>query len=106
MKTAKKLAIDQLETGMVLAQDVCDAGGSRLLAQGSAISDATISSLRRRGVASVLIAFEETLSAEEMAARTAEIHSQVDHLFRQAGNDPMLLKLRATLLQYRLSGLE
>jgi hypothetical protein len=32
--TAKRFALDQVKVGMALAQDVCDAGGGRLLAQG------------------------------------------------------------------------
>ncbi len=91
---------------MVLAQDVCDAGGGRLLTEGVELSDATIASLRRRGVEQVMVAVEETLTPEQCAARKATIGSRIEHLFRQAGDDPMLLKLRATLLQYRLSGLK
>jgi mono/diheme cytochrome c family protein len=106
MKTSKRLPLDQLEAGMMLAQDVCDASGGRLLAEGAELSDATIASLGRRGVEHVMIAFEETLSPEQIAARASQIRTRLEYLFRQAGNDPMLLKLRATLLQYRLAGLE
>lgn len=105
MITAKPFSLDQTEPGMVLAQDVCDAGGGRLLALGAELSDATIASLKRRGVECVMVAVEETLTPEQRAAREAEIRRLTEHLFRAAGNDPMLLKLRATLLQYRLSGL-
>jgi hypothetical protein len=106
MKTSKRLPLEQLEAGMILAQDVCDASGGRLMVEGAELSDATIASLGRRGVEHVMVAFEETLSPEQIAARTGEIRARIDHLFRHAGNDPMLLKLRATLLQYRLVGLE
>ena len=106
MMTSKRFALDQLAAGMVLAQDVCDAGGGRLLAQGSELSEATIALLRRRGIEHVLVAVEETLTPEQRAAREAEIRQRIERLFRKAGNDPMLLKLRATLLQYRLAGLD
>ncbi|MCL4471807.1 MAG: hypothetical protein M1547_11985 [Gammaproteobacteria bacterium] len=104
--TAKRFSRDQLEAGMVLAQDVCDAAGGRLLARGAELSDATIAALARRGIEHVMVEAEETLTPELRAAREAEIRARAGHLFRKAGNDPMLLKLRATLLQYRLAGLD
>ena len=106
MKTSKRFALDQLTAGMALAQDVCDASGGRLLTEGVELSDATIASLRRRGIEHVMVAVEEILTPEQCAARKAEIGTRIEHLFRRAGNDPMLLKLRATLLHYRLAGLE
>lgn len=106
MITAKRFALEQLEAGMVLAQSVCDAGGGCLLAQGAELSDATIASLRRRGVDHAMVAVEEILTPEQRIAREAEVRERVKHLFRKAGDDPMLLKLRATLLQYRLAGLD
>lgn len=106
MITAKRFSLEQLEAGMVLAQDVCDAGGGRLLAQGAELSDATITSLGRRGVDFAMVAVEEILTPEQRAARETEIRERVERLFRKAGNDPMLLKLRATLLHYRLAGLD
>lgn len=106
MKTSKRFALDQLTAGMALAQDVCDASGGRLLTEGVELSDATIASLRRRGIEHVMVAVEETLTPEQCAARKAGIGTRIERLFRRAGNDPMLLKLRATLLHYRLAGLE
>lgn len=105
MITAKRYSLEHLEAGMVLAQDVCDAGGGRLLAQGAELSDATIASLRRRGVDHAMVAVEVILTPEQRVAREAEIRRRIEQLFRKAGNDSMLLKLRATLLQYRLAGL-
>ena len=106
MITAKRFSLDQVEVGMALAQDVCDAGGGRLLAQGAELTDATIASLKRRGVDFVMVAMEEMLTPVQRAMREAELREQIERLFRKAGNDPMLLKLRATLLQYRLAGLD
>ncbi|GAO35171.1 hypothetical protein SCT_0555 [Sulfuricella sp. T08] len=106
MVTAKRFPLEQLEAGMVLARDVCDASGGRLLAQGAELSDATIASLRRRGVDYAVVAVEEMLTPEQRAAREVEIRERVERLFRKAGNDPMLLKLRVTLQDYRLAGLE
>ncbi len=106
MKTSKRLALDQLETGMALAQDVLDAGGGCLLAQGAELTEATLASLRRRGVDHVMVLAEEVLGTEQRAAREAEVRARIERLFRKAGNDPMLLKLHAAILQYRLSVLD
>lgn len=108
MKTSKIFALDQLTAGMVLAQDACDASGGRLLAEGVELSDATIASLRRRGIEHVMVAVEveEILTPEQCAARKAKIGARIEHLFRQADDDPMLLKLHVTLQDYRLAGLE
>ena len=56
--TAKRFSRDQLEAGMVLAQDVCDAAGGRLLARGAELSDATIAALARRGIEHVMVEAE------------------------------------------------
>jgi hypothetical protein len=106
MVTAKRVALERLEAGMVLTQGVCDAGGGCLLAQGAELSDATIASLRRRGVDHAMVAVEEILTPEQRIAREAEVRERVKHLFRKAGDDLMLLKLRATLSQYRLAALD
>ncbi len=106
MITMKRFPLEQLEAGMVLAQDVCDASGGRLLNEGVELSGATIASLRRRGIEQVMVSVEETLTPEQCADRKAEIVTRIEHLFRQANNDPMLLKLRVTLQHYRLAVLE
>lgn len=106
MIAAKRFTLEQLEAGMVVAQDVCGVGGGCLLAQGAELSDATIASLRRRGVDYVMVAVEEILTPEQRAEREAQIRERIGHLFRRMDGDPMLLKLRATLLQYRLAGLD
>lgn len=98
----KSLALDQLMAGMVLAQDVCDPGGNRLLNQGAVLSEATIDSLKRRAVEHVFVFEEENLTPEQRLNNETAIRERVDWLFRHKGKDPMLLKLRATLLRYRL----
>lgn len=102
----KRVPLDHARAGMVLAQDVRDAGGGCLLAQGAELTDATLASLRRRGLDHVMVAeAEQALSPEQRAAREADIRARIDRLFRKAASDPMLLKLHATILQYRLTGL-
>ncbi|MHB9117425.1 MAG: hypothetical protein ACYC2R_04015 [Burkholderiales bacterium] len=102
----KSLRLDQLLAGMVLAQDVCDPSGSRLLTQGTALSEAAIGSLKRRGVKQVVVSEEETLTPEQQLARKTAIRERIDWLFRHAGKDPMLFKLHATILHYRLLRLD
>ncbi len=97
----KSLALDQLSAGMVLAQDVCDPTGSRLLTQGTALSEAAIGSLKRRGVGCVAVSVEEKPTPEQRLGHETNTRERIDWLFRHGGKDPMLLKLDATLLHYR-----
>lgn len=101
----KRLTLDQVERGMVLMQDVCSSNGTCLLPQGTIMSSATLASLRRREVDYVMVAVEEILNSEQYTAMEANIRTRVERLFDKAGTDPLMLKLRGVLLQYRLAAL-
>jgi len=90
---------------MVLAAAVCGPGGASLLAEGAALTHATIASLQRCGVACLQIAEEETLTPTQLAQRREEATVHVAALFRQCGDDPLMAKLREALLAYRLERL-
>lgn len=105
MIKTERLALDQIETGMLLAQDVCNPNGTCLLSEGTVLSAATIASLRQREVDYVMVSQEVPLTVEESATLEAGIRARIGRLFRVAGADPIMLKLHNTLLQYRLSAL-
>ena len=97
------IPLSHAEPGMILAANVCDAGGASLLAAGAELSQGMIASLQRRGVAHIQIAEEqEALTPEQQAARQAEVVARVDAMFRHCGTDPLMAKLREVLLAYRL----
>lgn len=106
MKTAKVLPLDQAQPGMLLAAEVCDPSGAVLLAAGAELTEALLPSLARRGVKQVQVEVEETLSPEELAARREETARRLDRLFRHEGDDPLMDRLKAAVLSYRLRRME
>lgn len=105
MINIERLTLDQVETGMLLAQDVCNPNGTCLLSEGMMLSATMIAALRQREVDYVMVSQEVPLTLEESATLEAGIRARIERLFRVAGTDPIMLKLRNTLLQYRLSAL-
>lgn len=103
---ANRVPLAQARCGMRLAADVCDAGGNPLLAEGAVLTESLIASLQRRGVTFLQIAVEEMLTPEQLAARRDELTAQVHAMFRKCGGDPLMAKLRETLLEYRLEKLQ
>lgn len=100
----KIISLADARPGMRIAADVCGlTGGGVLLAAGAVLSGATLSALARRGVSQLLVT--EPLSPEERAARIAAIDQRLDVLFRHAGNDSLLRKLRGVVREYRVEKL-
>ncbi len=106
MITIERLTLDQLEPGMVVAHDVCNTNGTCLLPQGTALSSAVIASLRRREVDYVMVSIEEMLTRDRRVTLEDSIRARIERQFCKAGTEPIMLKLRDTLLQYRLAALE
>ncbi len=103
---ARAIPLSLAEPGMRLADEVHDSGGAGLLAAGTELTPSLIASLQRRGVARLLIVEEEMLTPEQLARRRVEVTEQVYALFRHCGGNPLMAKLRETLLAYRLGNLE
>lgn len=99
----KMISLEDARPGMQLAADVCDANGGMLLAAGAVLSEAALAALARRGVTQFAVVV--ALSPEERARRVAEIDQRLDALFRHAGNDPLLRKLRGTMREFRVGEL-
>ena len=95
--------IDSASGGMVLAADLHDSRGAVLLPAGATLSDATIVSLRRRGIEQLcVLAPLAASSPADDAAAAAERERQCERLQRlfrrSAGASDALL---GQLLQYR-----
>ncbi|OGT03861.1 MAG: hypothetical protein A2143_06280 [Gallionellales bacterium RBG_16_57_15] len=99
----KTINLTDARPGMQVALDVCTANGSVLLAAGAVLSMDTLAALARRGVGQLQIA--ESLSPEQRAERAAAFEQRLAVLFRHAGDDPLLGKLREIVRDYRLGGL-
>ena len=101
----KRLTLDQIEIGMVLAQEVCNVNGTCLLAAGTVVSGATIAALKRREVDYIMVAVKEIFTPEQCAVLATAARARIERLFHKVDGDPLMLKLRDTLLQYRIAQL-
>ena len=99
--TAHEIGLDQAAAGMTLAAALLDAHGGVLLPRDAALTDATLASLRRRGIERCVVWAEvEAESPADAAAREREQERQLqrlDRLFRHSGDDarPELMQLLA-----------
>ena len=99
----KLISLADARPGMRIAADVCGPSGDVLLAAVAVLSGVTLSALARRGISQLEVV--EPLSPEERVARIAAIDQRLDVLFRHAGNDPLLRKLRGVVRGYRVEKL-
>jgi hypothetical protein len=89
---------------MTLSDDVLDTHGGVLLARGTAMTEATLSSLRRRGIDKLLV-LNEALSAAELAAERERLQQRLDWLFRKCRHQGASELLWQSVTQYRLGEL-
>ncbi len=95
--------INELEPGMVLAQDLRDEGDRLLVTRGTELTDTLIDRLRQTGAAVVYIEGngngQETASAasEEDIAR---IEQGVDDKFGPFADDPVMMHIAVRAKQY------
>jgi hypothetical protein len=83
MNTAfKQLDLDAVSAGMLLWDSVLDAHGGVLLPSGTALTDAMLSSLSRRGI-DVVCVKNDDLSEEELRAVRERVQLRLDRLFRR-----------------------
>lgn len=104
MKTRKEiLGIDSVPPGSILAEAVLDAHGTTLLPAGAALSESHLHSLRRRDIETlcILVTVEEDATAN--AAELARIEARLDHLFRQAGDNPIARDIKQRVLDFHRS---
>lgn len=99
----KMVSLEDARPGMQLVADICDANGGVLLAAGAVLSEAALAALARRGVDRLAVA--EALGPEERARRIAEIDQRLGVLFRHAGDDPLLRRLRGIVREFRVGEL-
>ena len=100
---SKQLDLDDAEAGMALADAVLDAHGGVLLKTGTVLSDAILTSLRRRGIEAVFV-IDDTLSEEELNAERERVQAQLAHLFRQCHGQGASDALLQRITEYRTGG--
>jgi hypothetical protein len=81
----KRVVLEELTAGMVLAKPVTNAGGMVVLAAGAALDESTIGRLRHLSVASV---FVEGNAGDSGGKTLAELEAELEHRFCRVMNDP------------------
>lgn len=100
---SKQLNLDDAEAGMVLSEAVLDTHGGVLLKDATVLSDAILTSLRRRGIETVFVV-DDAISEEELKAERERVQAHLAHLFRkclgQGASDALLQRVT----EYRTGG--
>jgi hypothetical protein len=99
----KQFDLDEVLPGMTLSEDILDAHGSMLLPRGTIMTEATLVSLRRRGIDKVLV-LNEALSTADLAIEREHLRQRLDRLFRKCRNQEANEALLRSVTQYRLGG--
>ncbi|MBA5606369.1 hypothetical protein H3H36_13510 [Duganella sp. FT3S] len=106
-----RITLDQAGAGMVLADELSDGHGTVLLPQGAILTEATLASLRRRGVAQCVVVRpaqpghgDADADGGAPAARAALRQHQLarlQHLFRHSAGQEANATLLQLLTDYR-----
>lgn len=102
MKKLEVLAVGDLQPGMQVAVAVADEAGRVLLPAGAEITEATIASLRRRGIEQVGVEVEAADDPAALEAHRQQVTAQLDRLFRRAGQGPETRSLYDAVSRYRM----
>ena len=95
----KRVVIEELTPGMILAKSVTNTAGLVVLPAGAELDDATLSRLQRLGLAFVYIEGE---AGDANGKTLAELEAELDHRFRLVSHDPIQHQLREAIrLQLR-----
>ncbi len=100
----KKIAVENIEDGMVLSREVCNSSGNTLVSKGTALTAALGRRLKNWGIHYVYIEGEE-LSTEESSIVYNSPEELKEHLlskFSSVMENPIMEKLFVAIYQYRL----
>ncbi|WLI91364.1 hypothetical protein Q4S45_09665 [Massilia sp. R2A-15] len=101
----KQLDLDDAEAGMVLAAAVLDHQGSVLLPAGAPLTEALLTSMRRRAIDSVSVV-DDAISSEDLARERELVAARLAKLFRLPAANEANALLQAQLTAYRMESLQ
>jgi hypothetical protein len=104
MKRFRVVPTAEAEEGMCLYEDVRDRAGNVLLPKLATLTGATINSLLRRDIETLLIV-DDSITAEQLAAERLRMTERLAYLCRHAGNGRANLLLREVVQDYKLAEL-
>lgn len=100
--SANTLPLDQVLPGAVLGDNVEDDSGRVLLRVGAILTEASIETLRRRGIASLVIEVAGDHRPEHRAVLRVHLESRLQQAFRHAGESEAQRHLWQALVEYKL----
>ena len=101
----KTVSTDEATPGMVLWQDLPDGRGGVLIAKGTALTDTTLTGLRRRGIGCVDVV-DDSVSEAAWTAECARLRSRLALLFRNGAGNRAGMALRQQVWSYRTGSIE
>lgn len=96
-----ELDLDDVSVGMTLSDTLLDAHGGVLLPSGTVLTDSNITSLRRRGIDTVIVLNDE-ISAADLAIERERLQQRLDRLFRKSADNAARDLLLPQITRYRL----
>jgi hypothetical protein len=95
----KRIVIEELTPGMILAKPVTNSTGLVVLPVGVELDEATLSRLQRLRLTSVYV---EGDAGDASGKTLAELEAELDHRFRRVIDDPIQCQIREAIrLQLR-----
>ena len=101
----KQIDLDDAAAGMVLAADVLDHQGSVLLPAGAPLTEALLTSMRRRSIDSVRVV-DDAISSEDLERERERVDARLAQLFRSPAPGEANAVLQAELRAYRMESLQ
>ena len=100
----KRVLVENIEDGMVLDRDICGPSGNILLGKGTVLSVAIGRRLKNWNISQVQIEGEEEgkKSTDSALASPAEIKSQMENIFSNCLNNPIMKNIYAAVYQFRI----
>ncbi|OGJ94166.1 MAG: hypothetical protein A2487_07740 [Candidatus Raymondbacteria bacterium RifOxyC12_full_50_8] len=87
----KRISVNEITEGMVLAKPVVGSGGNILLGEGTELRTTLISRLRNWGVPFVVIQSQEgEITEEKITASLDTKRQEVERVFEQVKNHPLM----------------
>lgn len=97
--------VDDAVAGMVLSKTVVDDRGGVLLPEATTLTDALLTSLRRRGIETVYIVNND-ISEADVTAERERVQQRLARLFRNCNTERACRVLLQRITEYRLGELE
>lgn len=100
-KRYRQMDVDDVVAGMTLWEAVLDGRGGMLLPSATVLTDAMLTSLRRRGIDTVFLVNDDA-SESDLQAERERLQQRLERLFRKCKENSASTKLLQCITTYRL----